>query len=200
MDYLLLLCEQFNKCKGYKNTDLASKNYCDELNNWLDSLSSKNSKYYDFLLECEIDLDSSTLVEINKGIYDSIINPKKVVSPFAYTLKQRNKELFVYKGEPFIVIGNNLIKNKMIDTFITHNPYNKKYIKGLDEIHNYGMDILLGIYGSINDKDKNEKILLLKSFSEQLNDNYDMEYTTYYDNYYGIIFTTNKIKKYQKTR
>ena len=192
MEYLKLLINQFNQSKGYEKYDLNSNIYLDEFCEWIIELRKNLNYYFNFINNFGIDNDS--LIVLNKGKYDFIANQYLLISPFADTLGKLNSRLVMYQGEPFIITGSNISKGQVVDTYTTYNPYNKSYINGLDYIHANGIKICLGIFGSSLDRDINQKYMMMKKFETNLEDNYRVEYINIQNNYYYIIFSSNKVK------
>lgn len=196
--FYYLIC-QFNSAKGIKNPDLNSKVYIEEFANWLYEQRKgydELKKYFEFF---EIDINSSSLAEVGKGKYDSIVLPTtQIISPFGETLKKENSELIIYQGEPIILGSKD--KGQVVDKFLTHNPYTFEIIKDWSTLHNNNYDIIVGICGTIYDKNiqdrKEQMIYLVHGMNEEYEENYDL----INDIYVGYIRSNRKIKRLVKTK
>lgn len=195
MDYLILLFNQFNNAKGYKEIYLDSKQYLNEFSVWLYELSKQSKQYLGFSLFNGISLADGDFIEINKGKYDTLIKEKTIISPFAYTLNQLKQDLVVYQGEPLIKCGSKIEKGQVVDTYCTHNPYNIFYFNNLDELHNNGYMICFGIFGKNSDRNKKIKISFIQKVMQNMIDDFIFDYETSDDNYYCIVFTKRLVKK-----
>ena len=193
MENIILLLNQFNKAKGYTESDLKSKQYTEEFVGWLRDLKKQSKQYSDFTLSNGIDLSDFDMIEINKGILDTITGSGIMISPFGPTLNQIKQDLLVYQGEPFIVSGSKIIRGQVVDTYCTHNPYNYHYYGNIHEIHNNGYKICLGVFGKNADNDKDAKIRSMVDISEKMADDYRKDYCTVGDNYYCMIYTKRKV-------
>ena len=188
MDYLVLLCNQFNKTKGYKKTHLESKGYINELAFWLYDLKKQSDEYFEFGLFNGINLANGDFIEINKGRFDTLRKGENIISPFASTLNLVSKDLVVYQGEPLIIDGSKIKKGQVVDTYCTHNPYNKYYFGNLDELHNNGYMICFGMFGKNRDKDKQSKVEFVKDVAENMGNDFIFEYETDNENFYCMVF------------
>lgn len=198
--YLYLLLKQFNNAKGYKNPDVSSKQYLQEFMNWLAELKKQKSQYIEYSNAFGIDLFKSYFLEINKGKLDTILGDERVISPFAYTMGQKNKEFIAYRGEPYILSGSRFEKGKAYDTYCTHNPYDMSYFGDLDRLHNSGYFVCFGMYGKNSDCDKGIKLQFVSEKVKEMGYDYAFEYDTDGEKYYSIVFSKQKINEKILTR
>ena len=196
MDYLVLLCNQFNEVKGYKKTHLESKEYLDELAFWLYDLKKQSKEYLEFGLFNGINLADGDFIEINKGKFDTLRKGENIISPFASTLNLVSKDLVVYQGEPLIISGSKIKKGQVVDTYCTHNPYNIYYFNNLDELHNNGYMVCFGMFGKNEDKNKQSKVKFIQGVAENMGNDFIFAYETDRENYYSVVFTKRFVKRY----
>ena len=195
MDYLMLLFNQFNNAKGYKEVYLNSNQYLNEFAVWLHELSKQSKCYLDFSLFNGINLADGDFIEINKGKYDTLIKGKKIISSFANTLNQLKQDLVVYQGEPLIRCGSKIKKGQVVDTYCTHNPYNMFYFNNLEQLHNNGYMICFGIFGKNCDRDKQIKIKFIQQVMQNMIDDFIFDYEIIDNNYYYIVFTKRLVEE-----
>lgn len=194
MEYLILLFNQFNESKGYKTIYQNSDIYINEFVHWLKDLKELSHLYLEFAKYEGIDLNEDDFIELNKGRYDSI-KKAKIISPFASTLGIQNKKLVVCQGEPNIIIGSNMKKGQVVDTYTTFNAYNDYYLNDLDMLHNYGTNICYGIFGKNSDINRETRIKKFIEFISKLNDDHICDLENVDENYLGIVFSKRKVKR-----
>lgn len=217
LEYYVEILKQFCNAKGYdyyNSHDEDAKKHIEEFNIWLGSLKTQLKKYNDFAAYEGINLTDYSMIELNKGIHDSIIynqgicdNGATIVSPFASTMKLQNSKMFLLRGEPVIQTGSNIYKGQVVEerTFCTHNPYNESYINNLDVLHNNGYSVCFGTFGSIFDCDKESKLKLFSSVVErmnykQLNISLVTDYTTIGNDYFAIAYSKIRVRENTWTR
>lgn len=204
--YIEALCKQFKSAKGYTYGDLSSKYFNDEFLWWLLSRQKLISEYIKFLEKLELDkIKTNNTLEIGKGVYDSVGKyfNTKIITPYAFDFYKScniiSGEFFVFNGLP--VINNGLIRiinscNTDKITFMTQNPYINENIYGWDSLANSNKyDLVLGVYGENDDKDKASKIKLLREFKNKLLVDNKEEYMENNDLYYYVISTGNEVDK-----
>lgn len=83
---------------------------------------------------------------------------------------------------------------------MTHNPYEQGCIRYLEQLHNVGENITVGIFSSIYDKDVEQKIQQIKALRDGIIDDYFKEdYVTFGDSYYYAVSSARKVIKVGKT-
>ena len=145
-------------------------------------------------------------IEVNKGGLDTITNdtPISIISEYPYSLSSLKKVIngtfLVQNGMPKIKYESGVV-GPILEYFIylTQNPYNKNYIKGLDTLHNLGESITLGVYGNINDSDFEKKKRELSCFKDRLFELFISEYTTLGDNYFYVVTSKTNIRTRKKS-
>lgn len=85
-------------------------------------------------------------------------------------------------------------------TFMTQNPYTTIEIRNWEDLHNSGeSDIIVGVYGSIYDKDIESKLKQIQELEEKLNGSYIREDAVIGDTYSYAIASKRKVKTPVKT-
>lgn len=213
--YLSKLIEQFKTATGVKNVDVNSVGFDTEFNEWIKSRQIIGNEYGLFIeymgVHPEIG-DSS--VEIGKGKYDSIVLDTDIpmITPYSDGIKRTSTGIItadfrVYEGTPMIVRynkgGNQLeiVDTQYVRRFLTQNPYEQGCIRNWEQLHNAGNNITVGIFGSIYDKDIEQKIRQLEALKSGLiDDSFKEEYITEKDMYCYAISSTRKVKNLTRSR
>lgn len=155
--------------------------------------------YRDYLEYMEIDFRSN-VAELNKGKYDSILNnDNMIISPFGDTLGKDISELLFHNEQPIIISNCSILNVNNIDLFITHNPYNNNYFRGMDKLHNIGYSIVFGVFGDLSDLDKKDKLNDIKYLEKNLLEDYEIEYETINGTYVCILKSKRKMKRLVKS-
>ena len=209
--YLELLMEQYKQATGTVNIDIHSKAFASEFTHWISTREKCIDNYLELLEYMKLYnyVDSDT-IEIGKGCFDSVVKPfnTTIVTPHCLGLKNRpNKQIIdadfkVYSSGPALIRDNKDGSKKVIPfdsdifiTFMTQNPYYISLLKNWDQLHNSGNSgIIVGVYGSINDKDISRKIESLRLLRDRLDGHYLEEYTVINDSYYYAV-ATNRLSK-----
>ena len=178
-----------------------------EMADWLDLRQSQGKIYLNFIKEIVGNSEINEYgVEVNKGGLDTITNntPIAMISEYPYGLsslkKVTNGTFLVQNGMPKIKYSNGNTEPILeYFNYITQNPYNKDYIKGLDILHNLGESITLGIYGSTYDSDILKKKRELSFLEDKLVEPFISEGTTLGDNYFYVVTSKPNIRTRKKS-
>ena len=178
-----------------------------EMADWLDLRQSQGKIYLNFIKEIVGNSEINEYgVEVNKGGLDTITNntPIAMISEYPYGLsslkKVTNGTFLVQNGMPKIKYSNGNTEPVLeYFNYITQNPYNKDYIKGLDTLHNLGESITLGIYGSTYDSDILKKKRELSFLEDKLVEPFISEGTTLGDNYFYVVTSKPNIRTRKKS-
>ncbi len=181
--YLLCLFEQFNESRGYNRKDFKSNDYIEEFSYWM-KLMKKNILIYQYYLqENQIDLNNEFTKELNKGKYDTISLPNtSIISPYGQSLGKGNFQIYMFQGEPLIINGSNIKREQVVGTYITQNPYSLDNLDFFKYCIENDVDFLLGVFGTITDKDiktKINRIQRIKSMYDKVSENYETYNGTY---------------------
>ncbi len=178
-----------------------------EMADWLDLRQSQGKIYLNFIKEIVGNSEINEYgVEVNKGGLDTITNntPIAMISEYPYGLsslkKVTNGTFLVQNGMPKIKYSNGNTEPILeYFNYITQNPYNRNYIKGLDTLHNLGESITLGIYGSTYDSDILKKKRELSFLEDKLVEPFISEGTTLGDNYFYVVTSKPNIRTRKKS-
>ena len=151
--------------------------------------------YQDYIQYLGINLELKETAELNKGIYDSVALPHTtIISPYAKTLGKESSELYLFQGELVILTGSKLKKGQVAETFITQNPYTLHELELFKYFILSNIDMCLGVFGSIYDKDKESKIQELINFKDSFDLEIDEHYDIQDDTYMYVIKNSNPKK------
>lgn len=128
------------------------------------------------------------------------INSQEFISELSEWIKSRkhlgkNYASFIEYGDnPFEAVNTQYIRR-----FLTHNPYDQVCIRNWEQLHNAGENITVGVFGSIYDKDIEQKIRQLKALRDKMTDGYFKEdYVTSEDSYCYAVSSARKVKVLEK--
>ncbi len=213
--YLNNLIEQFRLATGSKTTDVKSEQFISEFSAWIKSRQKMGNEYTYFLDYMGFRFADADCAEVGKGEYDSVVKPFEttIITP-ATPIKKVNPDriikgnMRVYESVPVLVRhnkgGNQLdqIPNDIIRTYMTQNPFSQSSISGWENLHNSGdNNIILGIFGSIHDKDIETRIKQLESLRDKLTcGDYKEDYSTSDDSYFYAIGSDRMVKKLYKVK
>lgn len=214
--YLNNLIEQFRLATGSKNVDSKSAQFINEFSDWIKSCQSMGEEYTYFLDYMGFRFADADCAEVGKGDYDSVVKPfETTIITSATPIKKVNSDriikgnMRVYESVPVLVRdykgGNQLeqIPSDIIRTYMTQNPFTSSSFLGWENLHNSGENnIILGIYGSIYDKDIEARIKQLNSLKDKLTcGDYKEDYSVFNGSYFYAIGSDRRVKKiYKKTR
>lgn len=209
--YLNNLKRQFLNAQGSKSAGVNYK----EFEEYLLQLNKFGREYIDILIELGLDVNDSDIVEVNKGVVDSIAYAKtnfSLITPYTDDMgPDYGNEIYRFKflgkdGVPSFKTSSGTIYNlsELVPskhTFITQNPYNYSMIEGFSNVSTYGYyNTILGMYGMNNDKDYYDKMKMFESVRGLLEDSYKDEIITDGDKYFWILRSNIKVKNKTKTR
>ena len=212
MTYLNYLIEQFKQATGTKNIDINSQLFISEFSEWIRSRQNISENYLNLLEYMELyrfaDPDTA---EIGKGQYDSIVKPfdTTIITPHSEGLETLDQsriitsDFRVFDGTPVLTKTNEKGINQIDPitstttlTFMTQNPYTPEQIRNWEQLHNSGENnIIVGIYGSIYDKDIEQKIKELEALRDKLYESYKEEHTVIDDTYCYAIASERMVKR-----
>lgn len=132
----------------------------------------------------------------NKGFFDTLGKDLvSIVSLHAMTLELPKSHLLTGNNKPVILCNGKLYYPSNCSLFLTHNDL--ETAKQLLTLHNNGYNILIGAYGSLE-----ERYLWFKMLEElkRENDSLKFECDSLNDDYYAFITSTHKTKRKILTR
>ena len=213
--YLNKLIEQFKSATGTKSVDVNSQEFVKEFSEWVKARKLMGKDYTSFIeyMDTHPTVISGESVEIGKGKHDSIALDTDIhmITPYSDGIKRTGAGIItadftVYDGTPIMVRhdkGGNQFKEvdtQCVRRFLTQNPYDPICIRNWEQLHNVGENITVGIYGSIYDKDIEQKIQQIEALRDGLSDDYFKEdYVTEGDSYYYAVSSARKVKRLVKT-
>ena len=102
--YKLNLYNQFLNAEGVESVHYQSAAFFKEYRNWLKEYKKVLKEYSNYLKNLNINLSSYDVVEVGKGLNDSIVMYPdfQVISPYADTLGEDNADLEIVNNKPYI--------------------------------------------------------------------------------------------------
>lgn len=214
--YLNKLVEQFKQSTGAKNVDVNSQTFISEFSSWIKSRQAIGEDYLGLLDYMELHrIGEAETAEIGKGKYDTLVSEANttIITPYSKGIIAEPERIItadfsVYDSTPILVRTTEKnttqldpITSSETLTFMTQNPYTVAQIANWEQLHNSGENnIVVGVYGSIYDKDTDRKIKELESLREKLYDSYIEEQCVLGDTYCYAIASKRKYKVKTKTR
>ena len=177
---------------------------------WIFERNKIGGKYVRFLNYLNKDITTKDTAELDKGIYDSIVKDydTTVITPYHYPNRNMNKNVLHYEFFPSVNY-NGLFKTdykgrideilsspEYIKRYMLLNPYRMVDLCGFEDLfNNSNYDVIVGMYGSLNDYDKEKKLKQLKILRDKIISN-DIKMEIVYDKdcYFGALTTNRKIK------
>ena len=194
-EYLFCLYKQYCQSIGMKY-DIYNIFSDANFINWVSGLYKQTKLYGNYLLSLDVDLACDSVIEINKGKYDSLgLNLVSVISNYAETLGLKNGSLLIRNNEPLVLISSSIFEVDSCDLFLTHNPYDMCDIAMFRQLYDIGLNICLGMYGQISDKDMEVKLKNLHSLAKDSIDDLRLYYDTLGNDYFACIKSARKIKR-----
>lgn len=209
------LLEQYKKSQGIKTGSLEQKIYMLDFVPWLLEMEKIGGNYTEFLKYLELSFDSYGCAEVGKSFLDTVVKNYKttIITPnidgFSNIDNTRiiNGQFRVVDSKPTVFLPGNdgkvdggIQTLSSIRTYMTQNPYRQEDIANFDILHNSGESgIILGAYGSVYDHDIEDKIIQLRMVLEKMNGDIKESYEENNGEYYYVISSDIKTKKFTKT-
>ena len=209
--YFNYLLDQYRKATGCV-IDVNSKDFLNDFKNWLSDMQKKGKTYISFLEDLGLKVDSYFIAEVGKGKSDTIVRDLEttIITPYPEGIDRDGfnysrlimANFKIYDGIPTLLMrdghGNKILDTlspSMFNCFMTQNPYSPKHMMYWDEIHNRGeKEIIMGMFGSIYDKDADDKVKELKEFKDKLVGSYNEDYMVENDTYCYVV-ASDKVEK-----
>lgn len=202
-EYIQKLMKQFINSQGIQNVDINSIEFKKEFVMWIDERQKLKEGYIKLLEKLKVPYDTSEMVEVGKGKYDSIVlNNGSTIMLTPYLMEKGNNPLCLYRFivedmKPAVILNNGNTRNVPLKNIMTHNPYDESDIYEWDKLFNHdSCNITIGVYGRTEDKDKKSKIKMLEDFKRELYLGSNMSGYESCGNYYYAV--TSHGKKIQK--
>lgn len=211
--YLNNLIAQFRNATGTKYVDINSTRFIREFSEWIISRQAIGDEYFSFIKSMYIHpiIDEGS-AEIGKGVFDSIVLDTGIpmITTYKKGIQRESDKLIaaafaVYEKSPIIVKrskNGNQLKTSMVHfkRYLTQNPYGIEYIKDWDDLHNRGDNITVGVYGSIYDKDIEQKLRQMEALKSGLSGyEFKVDYDTNDDMYFCAVSSNREVKPKTKT-
>lgn len=191
--YLLELKRQFILAKGLDIKYNDESEFFDYFRNWLLEMKIIGKKYTKYLDYLGLKYKDENTVEVGKTCFDSVVMPfnTKIISPI--------ESLWAEEYQERVFSEDILVNSKTLSfsTYMTQNPTlgnvpGQSCISNWNQVKN-NKDIIVGMYGSIDDKDVINKINELQELKDKIYRDCTFNYTTDDNSYYCVLET-------QKTR
>lgn len=212
MSYLDNLSKQYQDATGARIIDINSKQFLKELHSWTSERQKMGKEYLELLNRIGLyDFSSSYYAEIGKGCIDTIVGDYSttIITPYTDYMNQIVDERRIVRGfmsvvseVPVLVIDGVIEKTiSDIDTYMTHNPYSPLHIQDWDRLHTSGsFDIIVGAYGKISDRDRNQKTKMIRDLVESIGTlDIKEDYIEYGEDYYTFVGSDRMLLKKEKT-
>ena len=212
------LLNQFKTTMGIKTIDIHSKAFQNDFKEWLRLRQMQGYRYMDFLYELNNSVIERTTAEVGKSRFDTVVVPfdTTIISPYDYKSFPARERIIpatlLAFSEPLLYFPDSkkakleCFSTRSIDTIMTQNPYSRESISGYENLHNSGnIDIAVGAFGSIYDKNIKENLEMLKSLRQKISDGeYRVDYNHDGDIYFIALISDRaryrKIKVKTKLR
>jgi len=214
-NYKIYLLKQFKDSQGIKSNLSEEKCYMIDFVPWIIQQKSIGNNYTEFLKYLELPFDNYDCAEVGKSEFDSVVKPYRttIITPYTEgfeiidSTRIINGTFEVQGTTPTIIrqadnqIISRTIPQTSIRTYMTQNPYNQSDIANWYRLHNSKeAGIILGAYGSIYDKDIEEKIEGLEQIKDNLEDDIQEAYEELNGEYYYVLSSNIKVKRKTKTK
>lgn len=201
--YLYNLVEQYQSATGIKHVDENSISFAIEHHEWLKQQQRIGRSYVTFLKGLQRHpLHYYDCVEFGKSQHDTLAPDLGIsmITPYNKGFREL-KELIVAAdfevkyGQPTLLINKKefYIKPHSIDIYYTHNPYASFDISNWPLLHYNGENIMLGVFGTIYDKDYRKKINMLKTLKDRMQQDVIDDYLIDGDKYFYVISSDRDI-------
>lgn len=204
-NYTENLLQQFQNAYGIhlnNINDLFTPTFFNSFDRWLIDREQAGTEYISLLDRLGLDFDSVNCIEFGKGQCDSVVKMcnTRIITPYTEGLEHFNKRVlkidnyYAINGLFTIVTNDHyyVITGKKV---MTQNVYSESELLGWESIHNYGDDIIVGAYGSVYDRDKEQKINELKKIKDKLEKRYIEKYDVNGDTYCYVVASKTKKRK-----
>lgn len=198
-EYIQKLMQQFISSQGIQNIDVNSIDFKKEFVMWIDERQKISDGYIKLLEKLKVPYNTSEMVEVGKGKYDSIVlNNGSTIMLTPYITQKINNPLCNYRFtvedmKPSVILNNGNIKSIPLKSIMIHNPYDESDIYDWEKLFNHdSCNITIGIYGKCDDKDRKSKIKLLEDFRKELYLGSKMASYEANGNYYSAITSHGK--------
>lgn len=196
--YLENIIRQFRQATKFSG-NINSEIGLDTLSEWIFQRQNAGIDYLFLLHDLGLNYSNNDTCEVGKGLYDSITTglSTKIITQYPESIKVDESRILVgnlevFESTPILIRENasniKIIPNSLVNTYMMNNPYVEGNIRSWEDLHNSSQnDIIVGVYGKTSDKDKEDKLKLIKDLRDKLYDEYIDSYETNNDNYYYVV-------------
>ena len=200
------LFKQYCAARGIDKIQCSFEDFERDFSSWLSEQKETGSEYLSIIKRFNLFSANDKCAEVNKSMEDSITLPfrTKLITPYIDNTSVNESDrvidfnLYINKTHVVPVITSDtvnmmVVPREQVKTYMTQNPYNFDMIDGWDILHNSGRsDIIVGVYGNTNDKDRQQKIDSLVQFKRKLNGLYREFNYVINDKYFYVVGSTEK--------
>ena len=175
------LFRQFCEAYGIKNVNYEDSTLITAFFEWMKEEKKDNDKFYlSQLKKLGINIKTNHTIEVGKNECDSLVVPyDTVIAPkFSEGFEDLGKRVIVsnlkFHGNlPFLIQKgvhvDHSIPCDVYNTFMTQNPYSFDEIAEWNKLPYAYHDIVVGVYGDVNDADRAIKQNMMYQFMEKIN-------------------------------
>ncbi len=207
-DNMYDLFKQFCNAYGVKNPKLDDKIMIKTFFEWLyEEKKDSDAFYLEQLNLLGVDYKKDTTIEVGKSINDSLVLPynTQILPKNNVGMEQYGKRVIIgnlkFHGNlPFIIQKGAHIDHSIpcdhYNTFMTQNPYSSYELNDWEKLPAGFHDLVVGVYGDINDYDKEAKKEMLFKFMQKINPQYEPELNEIesLDKYASIVTASSKTR------
>jgi len=208
-EYLSYLIHQFHAAKSEKVTNVILPKSLDNFNCFIKERRCQAGIYRKFLEQMKISYQGKETCEIGKGTLDSIVfrqTKTSMVTPYINTDELENESQMIMtalveerEGHLYCLHNHKEMMMSNYQRYMTENPYESSMLSLFQKIHLSGGVITVGVYGGILDKDRNEKLTLMREFRKRLDARIViLDDVTFQNTYVSIVST--KTEEMEKTK
>ena len=205
---MLDLFKQFCDAYGIKNPNTGDNHLVSVFFSWLESEKKNNDGFYlDQLDELGVDYKTKNTIEVGKNAVDSLVLPyETIIAPKSEEGLEGYKDrtiianLKFHGNLPFLIqkgvhVDHSIPCDKY-KTFMTQNPYSFDEIAEWNKLPQGYHDLVVGVYGDINDHDKIVKRNMMYQFIEKIDPHYSPELyeVETLDSYSTIVRASSKTR------
>ena len=191
--YLLKLYKYYCKVNGINYNLLTYRIHHKEFLKWLDEYKVITQEFKNYLIELGF-YNYLPTAEINKGKYDSIAGDELVVySPYAKTLGKEPTTFAIVGYTPIIYNKKQPIVPKE-RIYLTSNPNREDISHWLELAKRKDYDISLGVYGTVNDENYKDNLVLMAELKSILPEDYIMNNDVINGNYFCTLNNKHNTK------
>ena len=207
-DKMYDLFRQFCDAYGINNPKLDDQKMVKAFYDWLYEEKKDNDAFYLNQLDLlGVDYKKATTIEVGKGVDDSLVLPYStmILPKDKEGLEQYGNRVIIgnlkFHGNlPFIIQKGVHVDHSIpcdnYNTFMTQNPYRPYDLNDWEKLPAGFHDLVVGVYGDVNDYDMEAKRDMLFKFMQKINPQYepDLSEIETLDKYASIVRASSKTR------